>query len=248
MGRGCRRPHSRARGPGSGPPGPVTCRTASPGWPGGRDGSARTGTPGTGTRRRAFAPRCMCRRPPATSRRRPNLRRSELLVLLQVPADRDGAVERAVRLLRFVLDVDLAEVQRDLVHRDHVRRLRSAGLERRHQDVVEGEREKFLLALAGLATREQRGLEVLPARTGEDQRRARLVEPHDEVEVLHLHLAGASASAFVARGLRLAPGPRLDVDLALVLGVGALARDPIDPKEVVARCQAALTRLVWPER
>ena len=78
--------------------------------------------------------------------------------------------------------------------------------------------------------------EVLARRAGHQQRRARLRHGGREREVLHLHLAGARPGAD-GRWARmcLAPGPGDDLDLAPVLGVGALPGDAVDLQEVVDR-------------
>ena len=89
------------------------------------------------------------------------------------------------------------------------------------------EREVFLLTLAGLAGRERGRLDVLPRGARLHETDARPVQAHHEVEVLHRDLAGSAAAARRAtRRVGLAPTPRLDVDLILVLGIGALARMP----------------------
>ncbi len=80
---------------------------------------------------------------------------------------------------------------------------------------------------------------MLPRGARPHQRRARAVQPHDELEILHRHPAGAATAARPGpAGVRLAPGPRLDVDLVLVLDVGTLALDAVELDEVVDRGHA----------
>src|SRR4051794_39369226 len=77
--------------------------------------------------------------------------RSDFLVRRHVPAADDFATERPVRLLVLVLELDLGEVQRHLVHRDDVRAGRAAVLERADNRAGEHDLEELLLVLAGPA-------------------------------------------------------------------------------------------------
>src|SRR5436309_614288 len=62
----------------------------------------------------------------------------------------------------------------------------------------------------------------------------RRVNPHHEVEVLHTNFPRpATAAGAVRAALGLSPGEGLQVDLVLVLGVLALAFDPVDLQEVI---------------
>src|SRR5262249_53898986 len=150
----------------------------------------------------------------------------ELLVGLAVPAGLDGGVQGAVGLLRLVRVLDPGEVQRELFRRD-VPGAVAADLVRVDQQVGEAVLEVLLLLAAGLTAGQPRLREVLAAGAGQHQRRAGLADLRREAEVLHGHLAGATAAA-VGEGARLAraPTPRRDVDGALVLGVVRLALDP----------------------
>jgi hypothetical protein len=59
------------------------------------------------------------------------------------------------------------------------------------------------------------------------------------VEVLHRDLAcGRAAAVACPTDIALTPAPGLDVDLVLVLGIGALALDAVELDEVVD-CQLA---------
>src|SRR3954447_16903604 len=151
-----------------------------------------------------------------------------LLLRLEVVLEVDAGVERAVGLLPLVLHVDLGEVAGHLIRRDDVTALESARLVRADQDVVHLDHEELLLSLARLARGERGVLDVLTRGARLHEGDARRVHAHYEVEVLHRDLAAAAAAATTPgrpRGVRLAPAPRLDVDLVLVLGVGALALD-----------------------
>ena len=152
----------------------------------------------------------------------------------------DAGVERAVGLLPLVLHVDLGEVEGHLIRRDDVTALGSARLVRADQNVLHLDHEVLLLALPGLARGERGVLDVLPGRARLHEGDACRVHAHHEVEVLHRDLAGAaSATAGRPAGVRLAPAPRLDVDLVLVLRVGALALDAVELEEVVDLCHPA---------
>src|SRR5262249_28905997 len=113
---------------------------------------------------------------------------------------------------------------------------RPAGLEAGDQHVAELDLEVLLLLLTRLAADQGRFLDVLAGGAREHQLRAGLVALHDEVEVLHVHLAGAVAAAAVpGAGLGSAPRPALQVDGALVLAVVRLAVDPRQLQEIVNR-------------
>src|SRR5687768_6265028 len=71
-------------------------------------------------------------------------RASHLLVQLQIPAGFRGRVQRSVRLLRLVLDLDLREVQAHLVHRQDAAATRTGGLIARDQEVGHLDRQVFL--------------------------------------------------------------------------------------------------------
>src|SRR3954470_19073011 len=64
-----------------------------------------------------------------------------------------------------------------------------------------------------------------------------LVRPHGEVEGPHLDLSDPTAATEgFAPGLALGKTERLDIDLALVRGVGRLPGDAIDLQKVVRDC------------
>src|SRR4029079_10111165 len=108
---------------------------------------------------------------------------------------------------------------------------------RAHENVPELEGQVLLLALPGPARRERRLLDVLSRGARLHERGARPVQVHREVEVLERGLAGsAAAPGATAGGIRLTEAPGLDVDLVLVLGVGALPLDAVELDEEVDRC------------
>src|SRR5262249_4115498 len=147
---------------------------------------------------------------------------------LEVVAGLHGRAEAAVRFLLLVLELDLAVIEADLVAR-HYAVTAASGLERGDQQVGQSDLEVLLLVLAGLPAGQDRLLEVDPGGASDHEFGRTLVALHDEVEVLHADLAGAAAAAARVRaGLALAPGPRLQVDLTLVLGVLGLALDAVD--------------------
>src|SRR5262249_20454356 len=134
----------------------------------------------------------------------------DLLVGLDVPAGLDGGVEGAVGLLRLVGELDPGEVHGDLVGGDDVAVARAAGLVAADQQLGHLDAEDLLLLLAGLAADQRALLDVPALGAGQHQLGRGLVVLHDEVEVLHGHLAGAAAAAGGERArLALAPGPRL---------------------------------------
>src|SRR3982750_1407383 len=117
------------------------------------------------------------RRPPwrrpacgaATERRRRSERRSDLLVCLEIPASLGRRIQRAVRLLRLVLVLDLAEVERDLILGNDVAVGAAAGLKGAHEQIAELDREELLLIGSRLAAGELRRLDVLPCCAGEHE-------------------------------------------------------------------------------
>src|SRR5215208_954632 len=138
----------------------------------------------------------------------------ERLLRLQVEPELAARGQGAVGFLLLVLDLDLGEVEGHLVGRDEVAVLGSARLERADEDVVELERQVVLLVLPGLTACERGHLDVLPRCASLHEGRARAVQPHHEVEVLHRDLAGGCAATRLrANRAHLAPAPGLDVDL-----------------------------------
>src|SRR5215211_6454424 len=81
----------------------------------------------------------------------PSAGSASLLVLLQIPAGRDRRLERAVVLLRLVLELDLREVERELVGRQVMRAVGAAGLIRADDEVLERHHVVVLLVFALLA-------------------------------------------------------------------------------------------------
>src|SRR5262245_54214641 len=90
-----------------------------------------------------------------------------LLVLLEIPAGRYRRFERAVVLLRLVLELDLREVERELVGRQVMRAVGAAGLIRADDEVLERDRVIVVLLVALLANKQLRFLDVLAGRAGE---------------------------------------------------------------------------------
>src|SRR5438874_613561 len=171
------------------------------------------------TRRRGAAPAARRRRPERASR-------SDLDVLLDVPAGPLGAAA-----VRAVLDLDPAEVERDQLGR----RLMACFLvERGHEHLAELDLEVLQRLLARATDAQGRLLEVLPAHGREEELRRGLVREHREVEGLEARPARAAAATAPGAGLDVhAPAEGDELDLALVLGIGALALDAVDLEEVV---------------
>src|SRR5262245_34291887 len=160
----------------------------------------------------------------------------QLLAGLDVPAGLGGAAEAAVGLLLLVLDLDLREVQRDLVGRQDVAVPAAARLVRRDEQLLQLDHHERLLLAAGLPAGQGGLLDVLAAGAREHELGRGLAALHHEVEVLHRDLAGAAAAAAAVRTLlRLAPAPRLDVDLALVPLARGLAVDAVELQIIVNR-------------
>src|SRR5262245_60789596 len=157
-----------------------------------------------------------------------------LLVLLQVPAGGDRRFEAAVVLLRLVLELDLAEVERELVRWQMVRTIRTAGLIRAHDQILERDHVVVLLVLALLANEQLRLLDVLAIRAGHQQQRARFVDLAREVAVLVVNLAGAGAAAVGSRTVvGSTPGVAFDLDRVRVLTVLGLTLDTFDFKQMI---------------
>ena len=101
-------------------------------------------------------------------------------------------------------------------------------------DVVHLDDQELLLALAGLAHRDGRFLDVLPGRACPQQFRRGLVEVMREGEVVERRLACATSAAPGDRpALRHAPGPGEHFDLVLVLVVERFTLDAADFREDV---------------
>ena len=123
----------------------------------------------------------------------------------------------------------LGVVQRNLIRRNHITAVRSPRLIRRHQDVGKLDLQELLLILTRLATGQQRLGNMLAISAGKHEFGGRLVHFHDKVKVLHLHFARAAAATEVTgAGLGFPPRPGLDIDLAFVFAVSALAINPFD--------------------
>src|SRR5262245_61804524 len=147
------------------------------------------------------------------------------LVALDVVLEVHACVERSVLLLRLVFEIDFRELYRDVLGGS----CPIAGAARGHRGddhVGHLDDQVLLLALAGLAHGDRRVLDVLTGRARLHQHRRRLVDVVREVEIVEVRLALAAAAA-VRHGaaLRHAPGPREDLDLALVLVVERFALD-----------------------
>src|SRR5688572_9414981 len=127
------------------------------------------------------------------------------LVLLDVVLEENSGVERAVFLLRLVLEDDLRELHRDALHRMLAA---AGGLHAGDQDVVHLDDQVFLLPLTRLA-RDQCGfLDVLIGSALGHQHRRSLVERVHDVDIAEVRLAGAATAAVTHRAcLRHAEGP-----------------------------------------
>ena len=75
---------------------------------------------------------------------------------------------------------------------------------------------------------------MLTSRAGEEKQRRRLVHLHHDLQILNSDLAGTTPTASGVRsGADLGPTKRLEVDLALVLGIARLPLNPVNLEEVV---------------
>src|SRR6185369_14019239 len=80
----------------------------------------------------------------------------------------------------------------------------------------------------------------------EEQRGRCLADPHGEVEIVELRLAGpASATEGHRAGLADAPAVRQHIDLVFVLVVLALALDPFELEEIID-LRHSLRPFGWP--
>src|SRR5690349_1279622 len=150
---------------------------------------------------------------------------SDLDVLLDVPAGPLGPAT-----LRAVLDLDPAEVERDQLGR----RLGARFLvERAHEYLGELDLQVLERLLAGAAHAQGRLLEVLPGHARQEELRRGLVREHREVERLEARSARAAAAFSGSPRDVDSPAEGDELDLALVLGVLALALDAVDLQEVV---------------
>src|SRR5215208_953900 len=164
----------------------------------------------------------------------PSAGSASLLVLLQIPAGRDRRLERAVVLLRLVLELDLREVERELVGRQVVRAVGAAGLIRADDEVLHRNHVVVLLVFALLADEQLRLLDVLAGRAGEHQLGARLAHLGREVEVLEVNLAGAGAAAVPGRTVvGVAPGEALELDRVRMLAVLGFTFDAFNFQKIV---------------
>src|SRR6266542_72714 len=162
---------------------------------------------------------------------------SDLLVGGEVVLLLRFSAKASVRFLFLVADLELREVQRHLVRRDHVALSGSSDLIRADEHILECDLEIFLLPATGLARRECGGLEVLAGRARDEEPRRTLVQPLDEVKVLRLDLARAGSGAVSRRpGLLCAPAEGLDFDLSLVLVIRRFGVDPGNFQEIVNLC------------
>src|SRR5262245_35366198 len=164
------------------------------------------------------------------------IRTSDLLVLLDVPANRRARAHRLpVETDLRVLHLDLPIVQRPAL-RGHTALTRAADLHRGDHHVGELVLHVGLLVPAGAAEREHGGGEVIAGGAGLGSLGRRLVEQLLDGERAHVAaLAGEGARGGhgPGDGLRDAPAEREDLDLVLVLGVVGLALDSIDLQEYV---------------
>src|SRR5688500_7583982 len=170
----------------------------------------------------------------------------DLGVLLEVPAGLDRRLGLPGGVLRRVGRLDLRERERELVERGLL--VGAVELVGRDEHVGERDLQELERRLPGLAAREHGALDVLPARAREPELGRGLARARDDEEILEDGLACASSAAGPAR-LRMADAPaeREHVDLVLVLGVRALARDAVELQEIV-HCHRGRTlpRLVRP--
>src|SRR5687768_17176639 len=153
----------------------------------------------------------------------PSACRLPFLVGLDVVLEVDAGFERAVRLLRLVLEVDVRALHRHAFHR----MLAAAGrLHAGDQDLLHLDNQVILLPFAGLARGQGGFLDVLTGGTRLHQHGRRLVDAVHEAEVRKARLAGAAAAAHRHRaGLGNTPRPGEDIDLAGMLAVLGFALD-----------------------
>src|SRR5262249_43031151 len=144
-------------------------------------------------------------------------------------ADRLGGAAGASRR---VLARDLAEVERDHL----LRRIAAARrlFERGDEHVAELDLQVLDRRRLSPPHAQVRLLDVLAARTREEELRRRLVHAHREVEVAELHLPSGAATRTTS-DVRQAPAERHELDLVLVLRVQALALDALDLQEDVSQ-------------
>src|SRR5512146_2513017 len=160
--------------------------------------------------------------------------RSARLLRLDVVALLDRAPKRAVRFLFLIFELRFREIERDLIQGNHVGRARPTRLVVRDEQVRERPLQIFLLLFAGFAAGENGALDVIAAGTSEEQLRTGLVHLHDKTEVMEGDLTGAHAAAGRGRAaLLFAPAPGLDLNLAFVLGIRALAFYAINLQKIV---------------
>src|SRR5262245_50733005 len=166
------------------------------------------------------------------------IRTSDLLVLLDVPANRRARAHRLpVETDLRVLHLDLPIVQRPAL-RGHTALTRAADLHRGDDHVGELVLHVGLLVPAGAAEREDGGGEVIAGGAGLAGLGRRLVEQLLDGERAHVAALpgeGARGGHGPRDGLRDAPAEREDLDLVLVLGVVGLALDSIDLQVNVGR-------------
>src|SRR5215211_7556749 len=176
----------------------------------------------------------------------PSAGSASLLVLLQIPSGRDRRLERAVVLLRLVLELDLREVQRELVGRQVMRAVGAARLIRADDEVLHRNQVVVLLVFALLADEQLRLLDVLAGRAGEHQLGARLAHLGREVEVLEVNLAGAGATAVPGRTVvGVAPGEALKFNRIRMLAVLGFTFDAFDFQKIVGRHGCSSSILEW---
>src|SRR6266545_3435610 len=167
--------------------------------------------------------------------RQTGTRRLELpfLVGLDVVLEVNAGIERPVRLLRLVFEINLGKRQ------THV--LRQAALavalcHARDDHVVHLEDEEILLALPRFPMGDRRILDMHTGRARFQEHRRRLVDIVGKREIAEVRLAHAATTPAASRaGVRHTPRPAQDLDLVFVLVVQRFALDVPDLRENV-RC------------
>src|SRR5262245_9775798 len=160
--------------------------------------------------------------------------RSDLLVLLEVPADRRAlACGLPVEADLGVRHLDLGVLQRPALA-GHAALAGAADLDRRDHDVAELVLHVGLLVPAGAAEREDGGGEVVAGGArlrGLGRRLVEVLLDDQRAHVAALASEGAGGGHGAGDGLGDAPAERDHLDLVLVLGVVGLTLDPVDLQE-----------------
>ena len=154
-----------------------------------------------------------------------------LLVGLDVELEMNPRIERAVSLLRLVLEIDLGKRHTHGLRSRHTAAVgdRDAG----DDDVVHLDDEVLLLAFARFALRDGGFFQVCARRARLQQIWRRLVDVVEEGKVGERRLAGAGAGATATAGLKVrgicdAPGERQHLDFILVFGIVGFPFDVSD--------------------